>query len=54
MVYTSSWGIASGASKALKSLTADNNNAANWCTETTTWTGSAGDKGSPGFATKCK
>jgi predicted amidohydrolase len=54
VVYTSSWSITSGASKALKSLTADNNVSSNWCTETTTWTGSAGDKGSPGFATKCK
>jgi predicted amidohydrolase len=52
--YSSSWGITSGASLSLKNPALPNNTGVNWCKETTSWTGSAGDKGSPGAAAKCK
>jgi predicted amidohydrolase len=54
VAYDSSWSIPSGASKSLKDVALDNNVAANWCTETTAWSGSAGDKGTPGAAAVCK
>jgi len=40
-----------GASISLKSTTADNNVAANWCTSPTAW--ASGDKGSPGVVNNC-
>jgi predicted amidohydrolase len=48
------WTIYDGASLALKQPGLDNNVASNWCKETTKWSGSAGDYGSPGAATVCK
>jgi len=51
--YTSSWSVASGASLSLKNPSLDNNVSANWCTETAAWSGSAGDKGTPGAAAGC-
>jgi len=52
--YLAGWSITAGASLSLKQPALDNNVATNWCTETTAWTGSAGDKGSPGAAAVCK
>jgi hypothetical protein len=47
--------IPSGASISLKNPTLDNNNGANWCAETTTWTGgTSGDKASPGALPVCQ
>jgi hypothetical protein len=44
-----------GASRSLKNPSLDNSNVStNWCTETTAWTGSAGDKGTPGAAAVCQ
>lgn len=51
--YTSSWGVPDGASLSLKSTSADNNISANWCQETSAWSGSAGDKGTPGAPSGC-
>ena len=47
------WTITKGASTSLKGPSLDNNVAANWCTETKAWTGSAGDKGTPGAKAGC-
>jgi predicted amidohydrolase len=52
--YTSSWGVASGASLSLKSTGLDNAVGSSWCVETSPWTGSAGDKGTPGAPAGCK
>ena len=51
--WTNAWVMPKGASKSLKTTTLDNNVAANWCDEKTAWTGSAGDKGTPGAAAGC-
>ncbi|MCA9670600.1 MAG: lamin tail domain-containing protein [Myxococcales bacterium] len=53
-VYYSGTFVVSGSSTALKSPGLDNNVLSNWCAETTPWTGSAGDNGSPGKATVCQ
>jgi Lamin Tail Domain len=53
VAYTSSWGVAAGASMQLKDPTLDNNVAANWCLATVKWSGSAGDFGTPGAANVC-
>lgn len=51
---SSGWTVGDGASMALKQTTLDNSLSTSWCQESTTWTGSLGDFGSPGAATKCK
>ncbi len=51
--WTSTWKFASGASHSLKDPSLDNNKAANWCLEKKAWTGSAGDKGTPGAKAGC-
>jgi len=51
--YTSSWAITSGASLSLKDPSLDNSVSSNWCVETAPWTGSAGDKGTPGQPAAC-
>ncbi len=48
-----SWTVATGASTSLKNPALDNNVAGNWCEETAAWTGSAGDKGTPGAGAGC-
>lgn len=53
IVYTASWGISPGASLSLKSTSLDNNSGENWCLESLAWSGSAGDKGTPGAAARC-
>ena len=51
--YDSSWGVTAGASLSLKAPTLDNDLASSWCVEQATWSGSAGDKGTPGAAASC-
>lgn len=51
--YGAGWTVPDGASISLKSISVDNNVAANWCTESSAWSGSAGDKGTPGAAKGC-
>lgn len=56
VTWDSSWGFgttAVGISLSLKNPSLDNNVFANWCLEKTAWTGSAGDKGTPGAAAGC-
>lgn len=53
VVYDSSWGVRSGISLALREVTLDNAKAASWCPSKDSWTGSAGDRGSPGAANSC-
>jgi len=52
--YLASWGVTSGAGLSLKQPALDNNVASSWCLETASWSGSAGDKGSPGAAAGCQ
>ncbi|MEM7028696.1 MAG: Ig-like domain-containing protein [Chloroflexota bacterium] len=49
----SSFPISAGASMQLLDLGLNNNNAGSWCQSTERWSGSAGDKGSPGRANNC-
>ncbi|MFH1131359.1 MAG: lamin tail domain-containing protein [Pseudomonadota bacterium] len=51
--YGTVWDIQSGASISLRSADLDNNDAANWCVETSVWPGSSGDKGTPGAGADC-
>lgn len=51
--WTSTWKLAAGASHSLKGPSLDNNVSTNWCVETKAWTGSAGDKGTPGAKAGC-
>ena len=51
--YDSSWGVASGASLSLKNPALDNSLASSWCVEQAAWSGSTGDKGTPGAAAGC-
>ncbi|MCC6747681.1 MAG: lamin tail domain-containing protein [Deltaproteobacteria bacterium] len=53
VAWTSGWPFRSGQSMSLKSPALDNSLVGNWCREAIAWTGSAGDKGTPGAATKC-
>ena len=56
VTWDASWGFgttAVGVSLSLKNPTLDNSVFANWCLEKTAWTGSAGDKGTPGAAAGC-
>lgn len=53
VAYTSSWAITNGASLQLKATGLDNNVAANWCVAKNAWSGSAGDKGTPGAPNDC-
>ncbi len=46
--------IPSGASLSVKDPIGNKSNGLNWCTETSLWTGSKGDKGTPGAPAKCK
>jgi hypothetical protein len=46
--------IPTGASLSVKNPGADKNKPSSWCTETTPWPGSKGDKGTPGFNPSCK
>lgn len=52
VAYDATW-VKTGSSISLKSPSLDPLVQANWCTETTAWTGSAGDFGSPGAAPNC-
>ena len=47
------WPITSGASISLKSPELPGEEPANWCVEPAAWSGSAGDKGSPGKPSGC-
>lgn len=52
--YTaSSWGLTSGASLSLRDVNLDNNDPSSWCVSQQLWSGSKGDKGSPGAANSC-
>lgn len=54
--YSSAKGftISTGASYSVKNpLSTDKSNGAQWCTESKTWSGSAGDKGTPGAPPGC-
>jgi predicted extracellular nuclease len=53
VVYGTGWTKPTGASISLKTPSLDNSQPANWCTESTVWSGSAGDKGTPGAAAGC-
>lgn len=53
VVYGSGWPMPTGASISLKSPGLDNSLPASWCTEKTAWSGSAGDKGTPGAPAGC-
>jgi hypothetical protein len=48
------WSIPTGASLSLKDVALDNNDPKSWCVETGAWSGSAGDKGTPGQKASCK
>ena len=52
--YGASLSIPTGASLSVTSPGANKNLPGSWCTETTAWTGSAGDKGTPQGKTGCK
>jgi len=52
--YSTGWTIPTGASLSCKDFAKDNNQPTNWCAETSAWTGSAGDKGSPGTKRVCQ
>jgi len=52
--YTASLSITSGASLSVKTPGANKNLPSSWCTETTLWKGSSGDKGTPLAKTGCK
>ncbi|MFH1734722.1 MAG: lamin tail domain-containing protein, partial [bacterium] len=57
VVYTSSWVYAAGGSAQLMPEYYDataNDNSGSWCVALKTWPGSAGDAGTPGFATDCE
>jgi hypothetical protein len=58
VVYSTSaaqpWTIPAGASISLKAPSLDNNDPTSWCAETTLWSGSAGDFGTPGSPPICK
>jgi hypothetical protein len=55
VIYTSSWTIPAGASLQLTSPSVtDKNNETSWCPAISTWSGSAGDKGTPGRANVCQ
>jgi hypothetical protein len=45
--------VPDGASFSLRDPSGDLSAGSSWCTEPTAWTGSAGDKGSPGFSPGC-
>ena len=50
----SGWAIPTGASLSLvKSASSDHNDPINWCNEKSPWSGSAGDKGTPGAPPGC-
>jgi hypothetical protein len=58
--YTTAWwtglpntSAPAGVAMSLKGLTLDNTVAANWCQEKAAWSGSAGDKGTPGAKSGC-
>jgi hypothetical protein len=51
---TKGWTIPKGASLSLKDETLDNNDPKSWCEENSAWTGSSGDKGTPGAKPGCK
>jgi len=53
VTYSGSWTIPDGASLSLKNTAGDHNNPASWCAESSAWSGSAGDKGTPGAAPGC-
>jgi hypothetical protein len=48
------WTIPTGATLSLKDVTLDNNDPKNFCVEKTAWSGSDGDKGTPGQKAACK
>ncbi len=50
---SSGWKIVAGSSLSLSSNTADPSQSSSWCVETSTWTGSKGDRGTPLTAPKC-
>ena len=52
--YSASLSIPTGASLSVKSPGANKNLPTSWCTETTAWSGSSGDKGTPLGPTACK
>ena len=52
--YTASLVIPSGASLSVKTPGANKDLPSSWCTETTAWSGSAGDTGTPLAKTGCK
>jgi len=51
--YDSSWSFSSGISAGLKQNNLDNSVAANWCPGKDPWSGSDGDRGSPGADHEC-
>jgi predicted amidohydrolase len=51
--YGSGWPVPTGASISLKNPSLDNSQPGNWCTEKSAWSGSAGDKGTPGAPSGC-
>ena len=52
--YSSSFSIPTGASLSVKTPGANKNLSSSWCTETSGWGGSLGDKGTPLTKTGCK
>jgi hypothetical protein len=53
VVYNTTWEIYPGISTALRALDLDNGIAGSWCPSADPWTGSAGDRGSPGAPSSC-
>ena len=53
VAYTSGWGITSGASFQLIDPALDNNLRSSWCVSQSPWSGSAGDRGTPGAPNDC-
>jgi uncharacterized protein YqfB (UPF0267 family) len=53
VAYTSDWQISGGISLGLKDATKDNSVYDNWCYAAEAWSGSKGDKGSPGSEQTC-
>lgn len=47
------WGLTAGASLSLRDVNLDNNDPTSWCVSQQLWSGSKGDKGSPGAANSC-
>lgn len=53
VAYTSDWNVSAGVSLGVKDPANENSSFDNWCYAAAAWSGSQGDKGSPGTAQTC-